>query len=272
MEHATWPARFILLAFSTIIIGMVLSAQRGRKFHIRRIAGLTAIDEAVGRATEMGRPLLTSIGLGGIDIVTLQALAIVTHVARVAATFGTRLLLPVRAAALIPIAEDAIGEVYAHAGRSEAFSGSDIVFLSGEQFAFAAGVAGMINREKVAAAFYFGTYYAESLIMAENANQVGAIQIAGTPSTTQIPFFVVSCDYVIIGDEFYAATAYLTRQPTLMGSIVGQDICRGILLAVILAGVVLLSAGIPLMVNLFSDKDLPTLMDYFRAASAAVKR
>jgi hypothetical protein len=250
---------------------MVVSAQKGRKLFVRRIPGLTAIEEAVGRAVEMGRPILSSVGLGGIDIITLQALAIVTNVASVAAKFGQRMILPTRTAALIPIAEDAIGNAYAQAGRPDAFSDQDIRFLSGEQFAYAAGVAGIIQREKVAATFLFGTFFAESLIIAENANQVGAIQVAGTPSTTQIPFFVVACDYVIIGDEFYAATAYLTRQPTLMGSLVGQDYAKMLLLGLALLGVVLTACGIPLVANLLADKDLPTLLDYLKPPGGAPK-
>ncbi|GAB4459966.1 MAG: hypothetical protein OHK0029_23250 [Armatimonadaceae bacterium] len=264
MEHATGPARVLLILFSVIIVGQVLLAQRGKRPFIRRIPGLTAIEEAVGRAVEMGRPILTSVGLGGIDIITLQALAIVTNVAAVAARFGQRILLPVRNAALVPVAEDALSTAYTQNGRPDAFSDQDIVFLSGEQFAFAAGVSGLIQREKVAATFLFGTFFAESLIIAENANQVGAIQVAGTPSTTQIPFFVVACDYVIIGDEFYAATAYLTRQPTLMGSLVGQDQVKMILLGLIIVGAILMSLGIPLVWNLFYDKDLPTLVDYLQ--------
>jgi hypothetical protein len=240
-----------------------VTAQKGRQLFIRRIPGLTAIEEAVGRAVEMGRPILTSVGLGGIDIVTLQALAIVTHVASVAARFGQRIMLPTRTAALIPIAEDAIGHAYAQAGRPDAFSDNDIKFLSGEQFAYAAGVAGLIQRERVAATFLFGLFYAESLIIAENANQVGAIQVAGTPSTTQIPFFIVACDYVIIGDEYYAATAYLTRQPTLMGSLVGQDYAKLLLIGMALLGAVLLTFNLPVIWNLFWDKDLPALKDYF---------
>ena len=268
MEHATWPARFLLLVLSAIIVGMVRSAQKGRTLFIRRIPGLTAIDEAVGRAVEMGRPLMLSTGLGGIDIVTLQALAIGANVATTAAKFGTRMIMPVRSAALIPIVEDAIGGAYAQAGRPDAFSADDVVFLSGEQFAYAAGVAGLINREQVAATFFFGTFFAESLIMAENGNQVGAIQVAGTPSTTQIPFFIAACDYVIIGDEFYAATAYLTRQPTLLGSIVGQDICKGILLTTIVLGAILFSLHSPILINFFSDKDL-TLSQYLTKMPAA---
>ena len=271
MEHATTPARLILLLFSLVIVWQVVAAQRGRRPFIRRIPGLTAIDEAVGRAVEMGRPILTSVGLGGIDIITLQALAIVANVANVAAKFGQRIILPVRNAPLVPVAEDAIRNVYNQAGRPDAFNEHDIVFLSGEQFAYAAGVSGLIQRERPAATFLFGTFYAESLIIAENANQVGAIQVAGTPSTTQIPFFIVSCDYVIIGDEYYAATAYLTRQPTLTGSLAGQDRVKMILVGAILVGAVLLTLGSPLIWNFFYDKDLATLADFLKPQGALAR-
>jgi hypothetical protein len=73
---------------------------------------------------------------------------------------------------------------------------------------------------------------------------------------------------VIIGDEFYAATAYLTRQPTLLGSLVGQDIVKGILLACIVGGALLLSFGVPLFLNVFADKAVP-LADMLHAAATA---
>ena len=268
MEHATWPARIVLALFSIIIIGAVLSAQRGRKLFIRRIPGLTAIDEAVGRATEMGRPMLLSVGLGSIDIITLQALAILSSIVQTAARYGNRVLLPVADSAILPVAEDAVREAYTAGGRPDAFHPEDVMFLSDRQFAYAAGVAGLINREQVASMFLFGTFYAEALIMAENGNRVGAIQVAGTPSTTQIPFFIAACDYVIIGDEFYAATAYLTKQPTLLGSLVGQDIVKGILIACIVVGALLLTFGSPVLYNFFQDRDLP-LLGYLRQAIEA---
>ncbi len=271
MDHATPAARLFLLVASAIIITMVVLAQRGRQFYIRRIAGLTAIDEAVGRATEMGRPILASIGLGGLDaqtgIITLQALAIVSFIAETSARFGSRLMVPMRDAALVPIAEESIRDAYSRGGRPEAFHDDDVRFLADQQFAYAAGVAGIINREKVASIFLFGYFYAESLIIAENGNRVGAIQVAGSPSTTQIPFFIAACDYVIIGDEFYAATAYLTRQPTLLGAIVGQDLVKGLVLALILIGAALTSFGIPLMENIFADKAVP-IGQWLHAATA----
>jgi hypothetical protein len=117
----------------------------------------------------------------------------------------------------------------------------DVRFLSDRQFAYATAMVGVINRERVASNFMFGTFAAESLILSEAGNQAGAIQVAGTPSTTQIPFFIAACDYTIIGDEYYAGTAYLTREPVLLGSLVGQDYCKMILLAIMLLGLVFAS-------------------------------
>ena len=78
-------------------------------------------------------------------------------------------------------------------------------------------------REKPAACFFLGKFYAESLILAETGNAVGAIQIAGTAETTQLPFFVAACDYTLLGEELFAASAYLSGEPAQMGMLKGQD-------------------------------------------------
>lgn len=243
MEHANTAVRIFVPLFSIIIVAMILIA-RNKTLFIRRIQGLTAIDEAVGRATEMGRPMICTTGLGqegGVEIVTLQALAIVSHIIRTSVRFATRAIVPVYDPQMLPVTEDAVREAYVQEGRPEQYNSEDVRFLTNRQFAFAASVAGLIAREKAAATFLFGYYYAEALIMAEMGQQVGALQIAGTPATTQIPFFIAACDYVIIGDEYYAASAYLSREPTQLGSIVGQDIAKGIILATAIIGSLLVS-------------------------------
>ena len=235
----------IMVPLMSIIIVITILTARKRNLFIRRIQGLTAIDEAIGRATEMGRPMVCTTGLGGnqggIEIVTLQALSIVSYIIRASARFGTRAIVPVYDSQMLPITDEAVRDAYASEGRPEQYNPDDVRFLSTNQFAFAASVAGMIWREKAAANFLFGYYYAESLILAETGQQVGAIQVAGTPTTTQIPFFIAACDYVIIGDEFYAASAYLSREPTALGSLVGQDIVKGLIIAVIAIGTAIVS-------------------------------
>ena len=250
MNHANVPVQILLPLFSIVIIAMILAARKKHLF-IRRIQGLTAIDEAIGRATEMGRPMLCSIGLGSIDVPTLQALSITSYIIRNSARFNTRAIVPVADPQIFPVAEEAVREAYTVEGHPEQYNAEDVRFLSDRQFAFASAVSGILYREKVAACFLFGSFYAEALIFSETGQQVGAIQVAGTPSTTQIPFFIASCDYVIIGDEFYAASAYLSREPTLLGSIVGQDIAKALLLLVVIFGSLLVTFA-PVLGAIFS--------------------
>ena len=261
MEHATPTAQVLLPLFSIIIVAMILVARKKNLF-IRRINGLNAIDEALGRATEMGRPVLCNIGAsvnaGGIEIIPLQALGIVSYILRSSAPFGTRAIVPIFDSQMLPVAQEAVQNAYAIEGRPDLYNSDDVRYLTNQQFAFAAAVSGIMFREKVAASFLFGYYYAEAMIFAETGQRVGAIQIAGTPTTTQIPFFIAACDYVIIGDEFYAASAYLSREPTLLGSIVGQDIVKGLILILCVIGTI--AASFPLwelgkvFLNLFVTK------------------
>ena len=233
--------RVAVFALSAVILAHILMARRGGAPFVRRIPGLTAIDETVGRATEMGRPITFSLGLGILEIITLQALAIALHVIRLSIRFGTRVILTMANPTVYAIADEAVNDAYTAAGRPETFNRDDIRFLSDRQFAYASAMVGTIIREKAASNYMFGKFYAEALILAEAGNQIGAIQVAGTPTTTQIPFFIASCDYTIIGDEYYAATAYLTREPVLSGSLVGQDRAKMIILALIVVGMVVVT-------------------------------
>ncbi len=235
MEHANWGTLYPWLVWAlTALIGIgIVLASMGKPLRIRRLPAIDAIEEAVGRATEMGRPILFVPGLASVDVVTFQAIAISGHVARLAARYRSRILMPVTDTVILTMAEQVLREAYAEGGAPDAFHPEDIRFLSSDQFAFASGVVGMMNRERVAANFFFGSFAAESLILAETGQALGAIQIAGTPSTLQIPFFIAACDFTVIGEEYYAVTAYLTREPILLGSVWGQDICRILLASLI---------------------------------------
>jgi hypothetical protein len=237
MEHATWTVRILMVILGAFILGNIFAARRGKRLFIRRIPGLSAIEEAVGRATEMGRPVVFSPGLGSIDLVTLAGLAVLSHVARLTARYRTRLLVLVNDSVVYPVAEEVCRQAYIKEGKLEEFNREDVRYITGDQFGYASGVVGIMMRERAATNLMFGSFYAESLILAEAGQQIGAVQVAGTTSTTQVPFFVASCDYTIIGEELFAASAYLTREPTQLGSLVGQDWGKMLFLAIVAIGV-----------------------------------
>lgn len=233
-----WVSIAVTLTLVFFILFNIFRAKGGKDLYIRRIAGLNAIDEAIGRATEMGRPVLMVPGLGALNAISMQALQIFAHVTRTAAKFGNPIRLCCADAAVYTVAQEIIRDVYASEGLADRYDMDSVRFISDRQFAMAAGVSGIILREQTAAAFFLGEFFAESMIFAETANSVGAIQVAGSTEKTQTPFFIAACDYVLIGDEFYAASAYLSREPVLVGSLVGQDWSKVLVMVAILIGTI----------------------------------
>lgn len=240
----------LLCAF---IVFYIQRAKAGKTIFIRRIAGLEAVDEAVGRATEMGKKIFYIPGTQDMDNVqTIAGVSILGHVAGLAAQYETYLEVPVARSLVLVTATEVVKEAYSKVGRPDAFQSSQVHYLTDDQFGYAAAVDGMVVREKPAAIFYMGAFYAESLILAETGNATGAIQIAGTAMPMQLPFFVAACDYTLIGEELFAASAYLSKEPRMLGSLKGQDVGKGVILACIFFGVLLETFGIWDFSQLFS--------------------
>jgi len=236
------PARIWFLGLLVMLCGAVLAcilaARRGLRIKVRRIAGLEAVDDAVGRATEMGRSCLYVPGVQDMnDIQTIASLTVLSRVAKTAAEYDARVEVPTARSLVMTAARETVQAAYLAAGRPEAFSQDQVYYVTDEQFGYVAYVQGLMVRERPAACFYMGSFFAESLILAEMGNGVGAIQIAGTAQPAQLPFFVAACDYTLIGEEFFAASAYLSGEPDQLGSLAGQDVGKMIVAAGIVIGV-----------------------------------
>jgi len=229
-----------IIFFSGTLIFFIRKARRGEDIFLREIPGLKAVEEAVGRSTEMGKPVLYVPGIMDMDQVeTVAGVIVLGHVSKMTARYETTLNVPVSRAIVMKAAREACKESYLMEGRPDMFHEDMVHYVTDEQFAYAAGVNGIMVREKPAACLYMGKFYAESLILAETGNSIGAIQIAGTASQAQIPFFVTACDYTLIGEEFFAASAYLSQRPELIGGVKGQDMIKVIVITLILGGVIL---------------------------------
>ena len=235
----------IMLTISLVIIAFVWYAKRGGEIKVRPIAGLEAVTEAVGRATEMGKPVLFVPGILDInDIQTVAGITVLANVAKTAAQYDAQLKVPTARSLVMTTARETVEAAYLGEGRPDAYNEDNIYYLTDEQFGYTAGVQGVMVREEPAACFYMGAFYAESLILAETANSIGAIQIAGTAMPSQLPFFVAACDYTLIGEEFFAASAYLSNDPEQLGSLKGQDVGKIIAATLLIVGCVLATLAV----------------------------
>jgi len=244
INQTRWSVLFGTILFFGFVLYYIASAQAGKKPFVRRIPGIDAIEEAIGRATEMGRPVLYIPGIQDInDLQTVAGLVILESVARMTAKYETPITVPVTYPIPFTIAEEMVKAGYLHAGRPEAYDPNSVRFVSPEQFAYVASVTGVMMRDRPAAHIFMGSFYAESLLLAETGFATGAIQVAGTANVHQLPFFVVACDYTLIGEELYAASAYLSGEPKLVGGLKGADLMKIIIITAVIVGCVLESLG-----------------------------
>lgn len=249
----------LALVFGAVVFGAIQSARR-REMFLRHIPGLDAVDEAIGRATELGKPILFLTGAGDMgDPSTLAAAVILGRVGKRVAAYETDLLVPHRDPIVMAVCQEITKQAYLEAGKPDAFKEDSNFFITSDQFSYTASVDGIMLRKKPAANFFMGSYFAEALLLTETGASTGAIQIAGTDSDHQLPFFVTTCDYTLIGEELYAASAYLSREPIQVGTLRGQDLGKGLIIGVLLIGTVLATMGV-----LFHVEWPGLFLDFFR--------
>jgi len=221
--------------FASLIYGIKYLTNR----KIRSIPGLDAIDESIGRAVEMGRPVHFCPGGGTLTDYTapqtIAAIALIGYVAGQCAQRGAKYIVTINVAHTLPAIEEIIRTNYVKHGKVEEYS-SDIVRFLPDQVSLFAYDMDMFEREQIASNILIGAYFWEAIVLAEYGGSVGALQIAGTARQSQLPAFVASCDYLIIGDEMYASAAKVSDNKGQIGSIAGQDICRAIVVAIMVIG------------------------------------
>jgi hypothetical protein len=201
----------------------------------------------------MGRPVHFTTG-GYATLATdraptiLAGVTILSYVARLAAANRARLMVTVSDASSIALLEQVVREAYLAEGHPEQYDPTIVRHLSGEQFAFMASVQAIIQREQVAANILVGPFAAEVLPMLEAGYRMGAINISGAEGS-QIAYIFAASDHVLIGDEIFAAGAYISKDPVQVATIFTEDVVKVAALALLTVGaIVTLYSG--LFINL----------------------
>jgi hypothetical protein len=227
---------------------------------IRRIAAVDAIRDAVGRAVEMGRPVCFTAGgnakMPDLETPTLIAsVSLLRYVARLCAEYNAPLIVPVLAPETIPLLDEAIRESYLSVGKPEAYDPINTIrYLTTEPMAYSTGYMDIVTTEKPGANMMIGALAGQEPIIAGEAGaRVGAIQIGGSSRTASVGSVAVMMDYFMVGEEVFAAGAYVSADPTATSSLFATDFTRVLVVALTILGAVLLNvAGSRIIVNLLN--------------------
>lgn len=232
------------------------SVRKGRTVTIKPLSALDAIDEAVGRAAELGRTVHFSPGysLGGLQNPemgpgVLAGISLIKKVAEVTSSLGTGIIVSLAQSEAVPIVEATLKTVYS--SKNLEVPKDAVRFISTEQFAWVAGVLSILREERPAANILMGYFWAEALQFAEGGNYIGAMQIGGTASISQIPVFVAACDYCLIGEELFAAKGYVERDPPSLGSLLASDLLRSILIVIAFISFLAYNLNLQFLLDIF---------------------
>lgn len=243
LDHATPGVLVLLFVAGALLYREFVRARRGYRHTIRRIPGVDAIEDAVGRCAEAGRSVSFTTALTDVGPTLVACVGVLRSVVKKVAQYKLKLFVPQYSPETMAIVEDSVQSAYSDVGRASQYDPSSIVFLSSEQFAFASGYMGLLHREKPGAAFLFGAFAAESLVLSEAGQQVGARQVAASVSPEQVAFFICTCDYTLIGEELYGASAYLSQERVQVATLAAQDRFKLVVCLLIVIGVVVSTAS-----------------------------
>jgi len=233
-------AQWIGLAFLAVFIMALYRSKRQAQpdvlARLRPIPFFDQLTDAMARAAESGRALHVSLGTGGIasDLAadSLAALSVLEAIARRSGTFDRAPIVTLADAALIPIALDMMQEpAHKQVGLQPA---PDVRWLTSSPPAYAAGVMEVLGGSEVMSSVMVGAYGDEYLLMGEAANRLNRRQLAGASDPTVLPFVWATAEGMLMGEELYAAGAYLSGRAWHVHSLLAQDCVRWMIVLAIL--------------------------------------
>jgi hypothetical protein len=246
IQDTKFVALLLLIASFVLFYAYMALAKGGMKIKARTFPAVAAIPEAIGRAAEMGRPVYYSTGMGQGTLnnqlngpQTLAGISILGYTTRLCAKSGVKLTYFTPIADSLPLVEETMRTAYMAEGKPEEFDAATMINFQNDQSPFLTASLGWIQREKPASTLLLGGFYYEAVVIGEAGNTIGAMQIGGSANTHQLPFLVATCDYTLIMEELYAASAEISGNPDVLGSLKGEDILKFFVLILLGLGFVL---------------------------------
>ena len=235
----------IIISSGAVLFILTRRIQSGNEVGLRPLASYDALKSQVGRAVESGRSLHFALGRASLaetnGATSIAALTALDYLAQDGCPSGVPPLVTVGEATLLPAAQDQLRGGYEQANRGGEFSPRMAQFLApaSSPFTYAAGASEMIQHAHVGSSLLMGHFGPEIAIMTEAAARQKMDQVIGSDDPVAISIATAMTDHVLIGEEMFAAAAYLEGEPEQIASLQLQDLLRLIIaVSILLAALV----------------------------------
>lgn len=233
----TVVAFLVVVLVPLLLWWITLRVRKGKRYIFRRIAAFDALRGLFGTAAEEGKTVHLALGDTGIadahTAVVSSGLAVLRYLAEQGASLGTAPTVTVADPTLMIVAQDILQRAYQRKGMAAYYSPTDVHMVAPDPTAYAIGAQDRINDEGVAANVMVGHFGEEYLLMGEASAQRDIAQMVGTDDLNAHPFVMSTTDRALMGEEVFAAGAYLTERPEHIASLKVQDLLRGLIVLAI---------------------------------------
>jgi hypothetical protein len=234
-----------LLSFLAVLLVFITRVRAGYRPGLRHIPAFEAIKGFTGRAIEAGRSLHLGLGIGSVanqtTADTLAGLFVLDYLARQGAVTGIPPTVSMADPTTMLLAQNVLRVAHQNDPQGVEAAYHNVRWIAPQPVAYAAGVMALLSIDEVEANVMVGNFGDEYLLMGEVAVRQGMAHVGGTSDPDTLPFIYVSAQETLLGEEIYAAGAYLRNRPSHIGSLLAQDTMRWLISLIILGGVILAS-------------------------------
>lgn len=237
-----------VIAFASILLLLFTLLRRRSPGVFRDIDAYNRLNRAVGRAVEDGTRLHISIGRGNLFTSrggsALAGLAMIRQLSERTSLSDNPPIVTSGDASLTILSQDTLQSGYRAAGAEEQYRFTTGRLTGLTPFAFAAGTLPITSDENVSTNVVIGDLGAESALLVESADREDIDLIAASDNLSAQSVLYAASQDPLIGEELFAAGAYVGAGATHEASLHVQDVMRWLVILAILGGALLKFAGI----------------------------
>jgi hypothetical protein len=230
----------VVIGVSAALLLLFITLRRKSAPRLRVISAMTRLYRAIGLSVEDGTRLL--VGLGNTSLLTgnagapLAGLSLLRSLAERTSLSDRPPVAVAGEAPLALLAQDTLESGYESAGAGEYYQPTAGRLAGLTPFSAAAGTMPIIADENVSAALFLGHFGVEAGLLADAADRNNALAVGASDDLAGQAIWFASAPETLIGEELFAASAYIGGSPAQTASLTVQDVLRWLIIAALIVG------------------------------------
>lgn len=237
----------VLILAAVLLLAFILWRRRSPAA-LRPIAAFEQLNRAVGLAVENGTRLHFSLGHGSLfparGASALAGLAMLRRLSERTSVSDNPPIVTSGDASLAILSQDTLQSGYRAAGAEEQYRFTTGRLAGLTPLSYAAGGMPTVHDENVSANVFIGDFGPEAALLTEAAERQNSTLIASSDNLAAQSVFYASAQEPLIGEELFAAGAYVGAGSAHEASLNVQDVLRWLVVLGILIGSLLKIAGV----------------------------